>query len=445
MNPQFEKHVRQVDHLLQIKQDRKLTSYLVRLEPHVIADILEQLELGEIKTFGLLPPEIQAEVAILLSEHARELIIPHLSVYSIARFLHFNDEDDAVDILQVLSPKKQNLILEKIKQDKRKKIQKLLKFHPETAGGLMDLNFLIVPVDMPLPDIAREVKEYIKRENQSPIVIAEDSTHKIRGYIPYQHLLIRTANDTVRKMLAELPLISSTADQEHVIEFAFGKRADVIGVIDPQQQIAGIIRTQDLIRVVEEEATEDIFRFAGVSAEEDIFDGPMSSVRRRYRWLLLNVATASVGSMVVAHFQGTIEHMAILAAFMPMVAGLGGNAGTQALAITVRGLSKQPIGSQDVGYIVKKELLAGIVNGSVVGLVAGILGFIITRNSGLGSVLFLSLLIIVVLSSTIGSLIPLVLKKLKIDPAVASSVFVTATIDVFGFLIFLGLATLILL
>src|SRR3989344_1318806 len=219
------------------------------------------------------------------------------------------------------------------------------------------------------------------------------------------------------------------------------ERGEVAGVIDDQGQILGVIQARDLIRVVQEEATEDVYRFAGVSSEEDTIGTPQDAVRRRYKWLLINLGTALTASFVISFFENTIAQMAILAAYMPVVAGLGGNAGTQSLAVVVRGLALGEISWDNGKKIVVKEMITGFFIGIIVGIAAAIIATFLNQNPLLGVVLGLSLIINLTMAGLVGGATPLALRALGADPAIASSVFVTASIDIFGFAVFLGIAS----
>jgi len=443
MNAQ--KLLHQADKFLQKKQNRKLKSLLVKQDFHLIAQVINRLTAGKLKTFALLPPEIQAEVVLTLSKHSKQTILPRLSDYTTARFLHFNDEDDAVDILQFLPRQHREKILSKIRQEKRRKIEKLLKFGAETAGGLMDLNFILVKPDFTLKDVAEKVQKHAVREKQTPAVLVVDKEAKVKGFIPYKNLILSSPKTKVSRLLKPLPLISHKTDQEKILQLVSKERSDVVGVIDEKKRILGIIHLQDLLKVVQAEATEDVYRFAGVSREEDVLDPASVAVGKRYKWLVLNLGTAFLASFVISQFEQTIAQMAILAAYMPIVAGMGGNAGTQALAVVVRGLALGEISWHNAKKIIFKETKTGLVNGLIVGAIAASVAFLLNGKALLGFVLGTAMIINLIVAGLFGALIPLTLKALKIDPAIASSVFITAATDVFGFLTFLGLATLILL
>lgn len=434
-----------VDQHLKNKQDRKLISLLVKKDFHVIARVIDHLKTGQIKVFGLLPPEIQAEVALVLNDTTKQYIFPHLSEFSLARMLHFNDEDDAVDILQYLPHKKRTDIIYKLKEDKRQKVEKLLKYHPESAGGIMDMNFILVKPEYSLKDVAGKVQLHSDRTKQAPLVISADEQAKILGYIPYKNLIFRPAISTVKSLTQPLPVISYEADQEEVLDFLLREKGEVIGVIDQNEHVLGVIHARDLIRIVQDEATEDVYQFAGVSLDESTFGSIQTSVQRRYKWLLLNLGTALIASFVISYFKNTIASMAILAAYMPVVAGLGGNTGTQSLAVVVRGIALGEVSWENGKRVVVKEMITGMCVGIIVGVVGSIMATLLNQNPLLGFVLGTALIINLTMAGFVGGLTPLILKRFGADPAIASSVFVTGSIDIFGFAIFLGLATLILL
>jgi len=434
-----------VDAYLAKKDDRKLKSLLTRTDDALIAQVIDHLSNGKRKTFAILPPEIQAEVVWQLSEQSKAFIIPRLSDHTIARFLHFCYEDDAVDCVQFVSPERQEKILAFLKQDKRGKIEKLLHFDPETAGGLMDLNFLLVKPETTLKDILESVRKYIGVHKQAPLIVVADEQGKTEGFLSYKLLLLSPSSKIVRTVAQPLPLIPHTTDQEHVVKFAMREKSEAVGVVDDQNHFLGIIQLQDLLKISQLEATEDVYKFAGVSPDEEMLSPASTAIRMRYRWLIINLGTAFLAASVVTLFQGTIAKMAILAAYMPIVAGMGGNAGTQTLAVVVRGLALGEMTNKTRNRVIRKEVIAGFANG----LINGVIVFVVVSvwpggSPMIGLVLGLSMVINLVVAGFFGSIIPILLKTFKIDPAIASSVFVTTATDIFGFFSFLGLATLAL-
>ncbi len=440
-----EKLFAKTDLLLQRKQDRELRQLLSHQDFHEIAQVIDALPHGKRKTFAILPPEKQAQVALVLSETSKKMVFPRLADEAIARFLHFNDEDDATDILQYLSSSRRGLVLQKMQGEKRRKIEKLLLFGSETAGGLMDLNFVLVKPEFTQKDVMDKIQKHVEFQKQIPTVIVVDEKGVLMGYIPHRLLMFnRSSTTSVNELAHSMPTVSSKTDREKVVQLISRMRADVIAVVDESQTILGVIHLRDLLQVAQVEATEDIFRFAGVDVEEHALDPFLSKVKRRYNWLIINLATAFLAASVVAQFQGTIAKVTILAAYMPIVAGMGGNAATQALAVVVRGLALGEIGWSRAKKVVLKEAMAGTMNGVITGTLAALVAVAFGAPPTLGLILTAAMIINMFVAGFFGALIPFILKRMKIDPAIASSVFVTTTTDVFGFLTFLGLGTIFL-
>ena len=272
-----------------------------------------------------------------------------------------------------------------------------------------------------------------------------DEETRILGYIPYKNFLFRPPGATVKSLTHPLSTVLYETDQEKVLEQLIKDRSEVLGVTDEQGTVLGVIHARDLIRIVQDEATEDVYRFAGIVSDESALCSVSSSVNKRYRWLLINLATALTASFVISFFKDTIAQMAILAAYMPVVAGLGGNTGSQSLAVVVRGIALGEVSWQNAKRVVGKEMATGLVNGIIIGVAGAVVATILNQSPLLGIVLGMAIIINLTMAGFVGGITPLILKKFGADPAVASSVFVTASIDIFGFAVFLGLATVILL
>lgn len=434
--------IAKVDLLLRDKHDKELRSLLQHQDFHIAAQVIDGLSNGKRKVFALLPPEKQAEVALVLNEDSKRRIFPRLPEDVISRFLHFNDEDDATDILQYLSPVKRYAILQHMKEEKRRKIEKLLKFGAESAGGLMDLNFILVKPAFTFSDVREKVQRHIEQKRDMPTVLVTDEKGMLLGFIPERSLLFPSATATVEEQMLALPIVPSKMDREKVMQLMSKMRSEVVSVTDDHEQVLGVIHLRDLMKVAQAEATEDIYRFAGVDVEEHALDGASSKVKRRYNWLLVNLLTAFLAAFVVSIFQGTIAKFSILAVYMPIVAGQGGNAATQALAVVVRGLALQEINWSKAWRVIRREAIAGMCNGIITGICAGVAAVAFGAPPILGVILASAMVINLLVAGFFGALIPFILKRLKIDPAVASTVFVTTTTDVCGFFVFLGLGAM---
>jgi magnesium transporter len=241
-----------------------------------------------------------------------------------------------------------------------------------------------------------------------------------------------------------LPIVSHKMDREKVMQVMSRMRAEVICVADEQEDVLGIIHLRDLMKVAQAEATEDIYRFAGVDVEEHALDSVLSKVKKRYNWLLINLLTAFLASFVVLLFEGTIAKFAFLAVYMPIVAGQGGNAATQALAVVVRGLALGEITWDKAKRVIFKEAMAGTINGVITGTCAAVAAIAFGAPPVLGVILCVAMIFNLLVAGLSGAAIPFILKRLNIDPATASTVFVTTCTDCFGFFAFLGLGALLL-
>lgn len=390
-------------------------------------------------------PEEKTQFLLSLNRHWRRQLLDQLSDAQIADTLAYSDEDDAVACLAILAKPRRDAILKLLHETKRAKVQLLLSFAPQTAGRLVDSNFIEVSLATPKAQIAQKINEHYAQTKKTPTIIVEDKDGKIVGQLPLERLIIDDWKTPKDIKLYQLPTVPYTLDQEKLIEKVAHSRSKVIAVVDKENRTLGIVRTKDLLHVLEQEATEDFYKFAGVPPEEHIFDSPLRAVKLRSGWLALNLFTAFLAAAVVSLFEQTISQVVILAAFMPVVAGMGGNAGTQTLAVMVRGIATGEIKFKTAYWVVLKELAAGILNGLITGTLVGIVAFVWQGTPLLGVVLFFAMLINLLVAGLFGTLVPLALRALRIDPAIASSIFITTATDIFGFLTFLSLATWLLL
>jgi magnesium transporter len=435
----------QVDLLLGQRLDAELRLLLLKYDPQMLSELIDDLDHGKRKVFVMLPPEVQAEVALRLTDADKMYILPRLPEHVVARFLHFCEEDDATDLLQFLPKERGQHVLEKMKPDRKRKIEKLLKFGAETAGGIMDLDFITVSTETIASDVLHAVQGYVREQRRIPTVIALDTKEHVHGVVHHRHLLFQPPTTKVGDVAARIPLVPHTTDREKILDMIGKQKSDVIGVLDEHHRILGVIHLRDLLKVAEEEATEDVYRFAGVEREERPMSPVCTKVRLRHPWLVVNLCNAFLASLVVSHFQESITQMALLAVFMPIVAGLGGNAATQALAVVVRGLAVGEIDWEKARPVILREAMGGMLNGVIIGVTAGAVAIAMGAPRMLGVVLGSAMMCNMLFAGFLGSLVPFILKRFNVDPATASSIFVTPMTDMFGFLVFLSLATAFLL
>ncbi len=396
--------------------------------------------------FTSLSPFLQTQTLLLLSDSAKQSLLNSLPDLHLGRLISRLPEDEAVDVLQLLSKKRHGQILSQLDGLLKNKITTLLKFGPASSGGLMDLNFLEVTTATKIPDLAKLIHNHIRLHKQAPTVILKSAVSaKILGYIPYRQLIISPPSTSLKSIVSRLPLISSRLHQSRLLKKAHHLSADTLGVLDDSNHLIGVVHLHDLLKAADKDAQTRLYAFAGVNPSEDINDSVSSKVKHRLKWLIINLFTAFLASWVVSFFEPTIRNLAILAVFMPLVAGQGSNAAMQTLAVTIRGLALNQLNFVDSLHIIRKELLSGLLNGLVIAAAAIPIAFFFKAPLSIGLILAVALLANLLVAALFASSIPFVLKRLNIDPAVASSVFVTTATDVFGFLVLLGLATKFLL
>ncbi len=422
---------------------------LLALHPSDLADLLESLETDEerLALVNLLPAELAGDA---LSEMEEEEdpgeLLAVMDPEKSAELLHEMDVDDATDLVQDLAPPDQERILAELPVEEAGEIRDLLLYDEESAGGLMDTALVSVPHAFTAGQAITEIRRKGREVEDFYTVFVVDEEGHLLGTVPLDDLILADPLDPVAQLVE--PVMTSVfadEDQEEVGRLLSRYNLVSIPVVDEVGLLLGRVTFDDAVDVLEAEQTEDILRLAGVSEEEELRAGSLEAVRTRLPWLILNLVTATVAASIVLSFTATIEEMVILAFLMPIIAALGGNAGSQALAVTVRRLAV----SGDLGHgryePVRKETVIGLVNGAVLGIAAAGLSLVVGGNPMLGLVVLMAMWGNLVMAGFAGSFIPTILNRLGADPAVASGVFVHALTDFLGFLLLLGLASALLL
>jgi magnesium transporter len=352
--------------------------------------------------------------------------------------------DDAADIVAELPPDEREAVLAEVED--RAEVERLLTYREDTAGGLMTTEVVAVDQDATLAEAISEIRLQSGEGDEPYQVYAVDAERRLRGTIPIARLVVAAPDRRVRDVMTPaLAVVRPEQDQEQVARVMARYNLAAVPVVDHDERLLGRITFDDVIDVVEAETTEDILKFGGVDPAEDVAGPWQGAVRRRLPWVLINLLTASLGATVVYFFQGTLSRVVALAVWMPIIAGMGGNAGTQALAVTVRRLALKQLPRGHGLAVIRKEMLVGGVNGLVGGLVVAAVASVVGESPLLGAVVLLAMWANLAVGGAAGAFIPLLLERLGVDPAVASSIFVTAFTDVCGFLLLLGLGASLLL
>jgi magnesium transporter len=411
-----------------------------------LADVLSALDQKErVAVVEALPPELSSQALAEMPEeaHAGETLAA-LDPGRAAEIVGELDDDDAADILGELDPSRQEQILSAVHD--RSEVDRLLRYDEETAGGRMTTHVVTVPDTATAEQALEEIRRQAEEVEDFYQVFVVDSNGKLVGVLPFKDLVISRPDRPVRAFMTDADIsVTPDKDQEEVARLMARYNLPSVPVVDEQGRLLGRVTFDDVIDVVEAETTEDLLKFGGVSADEDLGAGWKTAVRSRLPWLSLNLLTAFLAGGVVYFFQSTIQQTLALAVWVPVIAGMGGNAGTQALAVTVRRLALGLIPADVFTRVVGKEILVGVTNGVVMGLAVGTVAALLGEGMRLGLIVFLAMSGNLMVAGFAGAFIPLLLERLGIDPAVASSIFVTAFTDVCGFLLLLGLAGWLLL
>ena len=398
--------------------------------------------------FMALPQEEWRDVFFALPESGRETLVADMSRSQLETFIRGLDPDEVTDVLGYADEETRESVLATVDADRREKIDFLLSFNPESAAGLMNLDYVTVSADRTFTAVTERVRRFEERTSRIPTIFVMDDG-ELLGELPGVALSVADREtETITDYVQETPHIRYDRDDEAVLEVFRLNRERTVAVLDDDDDILGVIHANDLLTLVEEAAGETLYEFTGVAEEESVLDGPGSKVRSRYKWLILNLGTAFLAAAVVGLFESTIAAVAILAAYMPVVAGMGGNAGTQAMAVTVRGISLGQVSLQTGKRVIINEVVAGAINGFITGsLVAAIASAVSFGEFGvrLGAVIGISMVANLVIAGFFGALTPLGLDRLGYDPATSATIFITTATDVLGFFVFLGLAQVVLL
>jgi magnesium transporter len=438
--------VDRVRRLLEAGEAETLRSYLESFHPSDLADLIESLdEERRAPVLHVLPDELASETLAEMEEeeHPEELLIAEAD--RVPELVLELAADDAADILGDLPLEKQREVLSQLPLDEAEELRGLLAYDEESAGGIMTTDVIAVQQNASIGEAVAEIRRQVAEGEDYYTVFVVDDGGRLQGTVSFQNLIVSQPATPIRRVTEPtVAAVPATMDQEEVARVMSRYNLVSVPVIDPADRLIGRVTFDDVMDIVEAETTEDILRFSGVSDEEYLYGGVGQAVRNRLPWLALALVTTSIAAAVIWFFRGTVERAVILAAIMPVIAAVGGNAGTQALAVTVRRLALSPERARTWG-VVSKELAVGLANGAAVGLLAGIAGYVLQGNLYLGLVVLLAMWGNLMVAGFAGAFVPVLLERLGIDPAVASSVFFTALTDIFGFFLLLGLASWILL
>ncbi|MFN3701410.1 MAG: magnesium transporter [Alphaproteobacteria bacterium] len=417
------------------------------LGPADIAELLHKMSADVRHEFlQMFSEQIAPETYSELNYELRRNVLENMDAEDVARILSDLDSDDALDIIEDIDPDFRKQIISKLSAKTRLVLEEGLSFPEDSAGRLMQREVVAVPEFWTVGkaiDYLRSAGDSLPNEFFDVIVV--DPAYHVTGIIPLKRIIC--SHRPVRLEDLKLDVVYSIPaemDQEEVADIFRRDNLLSAPVVDDNGRLLGVITIDDIIDVIDEETQEDIMRLGGVT-DSDLYTSPMRTSVNRMRWLAITLVNTIIASFVISRFEATIEEIVALAILMPIVAAMGGNAGMQVVTVTVRGLATRELSSQNYNRIIKREILVGALNGVVFGCIMGLLAALWFGSPVLGMVLMAAMLFNMFWAGIAGTGIPLILERFGYDPALSAGPFLTTTTDCLGFLIFLGLATLVLL
>lgn len=385
----------------------------------------------------------QQEVVNRLSAPVARSIAVAMPESELVSLLEKLDPDEATDLLRLLSPKMRDHVLRQLSDELKATADKLLEFDPETAAGLMTLDYIQVEISDRIEEVVEKFKKHEQRTGRLPaVLVMRDS--KLAGSLPVHELILGKPTDKVSAYVKKAHTVHHETKQRKVMELFRAHPHDKVVVLNNDKSVLGVIYSDDVLKIMNEARSASLYEFAGISAEESVLDSYKKKIKHRYRWLIVNLGTAFLAAFVVGQFESTIAQYVLLAVYMPVVAGMGGNAATQTLAVVVRGIALKQISLRTAWRTLKNELGASFFNGVINGLLVAVIVGVVNRDAKMAAVLALAMVVNLLVAGFFGTMIPLVMARLGKDPAASATVFITTATDMLGFLVFLSLGKLIL-
>lgn len=438
--------VKMLKRLLQIGSQENIARAVEKIHPSDISslfsDLADKETLNLINSLYLIPKAGQTlrELPHFLLPDILEQIDNKKLAIILARL----EPDDALFLLERVPENRWRTLLEQLPIAQRLRLEPLLLYPKNSAGSVMTSHFLTVNAEM-------TVEEAIASLRQSPdvkdafYIYVLDEEKRLVGVQSLRKMVLSEPHKKIRDIMeTEVYSVEATTDQEQAAQIVAHYNLLAIPVVNERRELLGVITVDDVIDILKEEATEDIYQMAGLSEEDRAYSPLTLKVKKRLPWMVINLATAFAAAWVVSLFEGTIAKMAVLAAYMPIIAGMGGNGATQSLVVMTRSIALGEIAFSKTWIAVAKEIANGLIVGLVCGLIAGLAAIFLNGKAYLGLIIFLAMTINLIMAGFAGAAVPLLLKKLKLDPATASSIIVTTFTDIVGFFAFLGLATVLM-
>jgi len=417
------------------------------LSPAEIGNLLESLPPGErTVVWGLVDPEDDGEVLLHVGDEVREGLIADMDPDEILAAVEDLDIDDLADLVEDLPDTVIDEVLKSMDRENRERLEQVLSYPEDSAGRLMNPDVVTVRADTTVDVVLRYLRLRGELPDHTDHIYVVSRRHQYQGRIALQALLTHEANTPINELMDDEQPAIDVDESSGAVARQFSDHDWISApVVDDNNTLLGRITIDDVVDIIRDQAEHQALGAAGLDEDEDLFSPVKRATKRRLLWLTINLGTAFLAASVVKQFQGTIAHIVALAVLMPIVAGMGGNAGTQVLALCVRGLALGQLGATNVQVLIWKEIRVALLNGVALGIILGGIVWAWFGEWPLALVIASALTINLLFAALAGVLVPVLLKRMGYDPALAGSVILTTVTDVMGFFSFLGLATLVLL
>nr|MCH9771812.1 magnesium transporter [Betaproteobacteria bacterium] len=445
-NPSGVKHAL-IKNLVSKKNISSLENLLDDLHPADIADILESLPVQKrLVLWELVKSENEGDILIEVSDSVRQTLIADMDSTELLAAAEQLETDEIADIAPDLPEEVLQDLLDSLDIQNRERLQSALSYPEDSVGSLMEFEVTTIREDLTLEVVLNYLRKIKKLPNHTDKLFVVDKGDLILGALPLERILVNSPSTKVKSVMAKEIVLFKPEDLADEASNAF-ERYDLVTapVVDENKKLVGRLTVEAVMDFIRQEADNEKFSMAGLREEEDIFSSIWKSVQNRWAWLAINLLTAFIASRVIGIFEGSIEKVVALAALMPIIASIGGNSGNQTTAMIVRALAIGQLTQSSIRSLLYKEISVALLNGLIWGSIVGLFAFYLYNNADLGFVMASAMVLNLILAAIMGVLMPLLMHRLGKDPAVGSSVLITAMTDSGGFFIFLGLATLVLM
>ncbi|MDH4564792.1 MULTISPECIES: magnesium transporter [unclassified Pseudomonas] len=436
-----------VENLVHRQNLAELQRKLDELHPADIAHILEALPLNDrLTVWQLVKAERDGDILLEVSDAVRESLIADMDDHELLAAAKEMDADELADLAPELPRDVIHELMESLDAQQRERVRSVLSYEEDQVGALMDFEMVTIRDDVALEVVLRYLRRLKELPGHTDKLFVVDYDGILKGVLPIKRLLVNDPDKEVAEVMATDPVSFHPDEDAYDAAQAF-ERYDLVSapVVDKNGKLIGRLTIDEMVDLIREESENEVLNMAGLREEEDIFASVWKSVGNRWAWLAVNLVTAFIASRVIGLFEGSIEKLVALAALMPIVAGIGGNSGNQTITMIVRAMALDQVGTGNTSRLLRKELGVALINGLIWGGVIGLVAYSLYGSWSLGAVMTGAMTLNLLLAALMGVLIPMTLTRMGRDPAMGSSVMITAMTDSGGFFIFLGLATLFLL